>query len=96
METFVVLTKLTAKGRHIVKNNPEEIEISTKAVRHLGGEILTQFALLGPYDFVTILRAENEHVIYRLTSDLGSLGTVDTLTMPAITIDSFINDIKGK
>lgn len=95
METFVVLTKLTAKGKHIVKNNPEEIKISTNAVSRLGGEIITQFALLGPYDFVTILRAKDEHVVYKLTSEIGALGTVETLTMPAITIDSFINDIKG-
>ncbi len=95
METFVVLTKLTAKGKYVVKNNPEEIKMNTKAVNLLGCEIITQYAVLGPYDFVTIIRAENKHVVYRLTSEIGALGTVETHTMSAITIDSFINDIKG-
>lgn len=96
METYVVLTKLTPKGKHIVKNNPEEIKISTNRVSRLGGDIISQFALLGPYDFITILRVENEHAVYKLTSEIGALGTVETHTMPAITIDSFINDLKGK
>ncbi len=95
METFVVLTKLTPKGKHIVQNYPEKIKISENEITRLGGEIVMQFALLGPYDFLTILKAKNEHVVYSITSEISALGTVTSISLPAVAIDSYIDFIKG-
>ena len=96
METFIVLTKLTPKGKYIVQNYPEKIKLSTNEINRLGGEIVSQYALLGPYDFITILKAENEHVIYKITSEISALGTVESISMPGISIDKFTEIIKGK
>ncbi len=96
MKTFIILTTLTDEGRKMIQNNPDKIKLKPESVEHRGGELLYQYALLGPYDFITVLRVEDESAIFRITSEMGAMGTVTTLTLPAITIDAFVNDIAGK
>ena len=96
MKTYIILTTLTEEGKRKVQNNPEKMKLSAESVEHRGGEIVEQYALLGPYDFLTILRVKDEKAIFRITTELGSLGTVKTMTLPAISIDAFIQDIGGK
>lgn len=96
MNTFIILTTLTEEGKKKVQNNPEQTKLSAESVEHRGGEIVEQYALLGPYDFLTIIRVKDEKAIYRIVSEMGAMGTVKTMTLPAISIDAFINDIKGK
>ncbi|MBU1169334.1 MAG: GYD domain-containing protein [Proteobacteria bacterium] len=96
MKTYVILTTLTEEGKKKIQNNPEKTKLSAESVAHRGGEIVEQFALLGPYDFLTIIRVKEEKAIYRIASEMGAMGTVKTMTLPAITIDAFINDIKGE
>ena len=46
--------------------------------------------MLGPYDFVNVLEAQDHHAIARVSAELASRGTVRVLTMAAIPIDDFI------
>jgi uncharacterized protein with GYD domain len=95
MKTYIILTTLTEEGKKRVMSSPEKMKLSAESVEHRGGEIIEQYALLGPYDFLTIIRVKDERAIYRITSEMGALGTVKTVTLPAISIDAFINDIQG-
>ena len=96
MKTFVILTSLTDDGRRMVQNNPDKIKLSPESVERRGGEIVEQYALLGLYDFITILRVKDEQAIFRITSEMGAMGTVKTITLPAITIDAFVHDISSR
>ena len=96
MKTFVILTTLTDEGMKMIQNNPDKIRLSPDSVERRGGEIIEQYALLGSYDFITILRAKDESAIFRITSEMGAMGTVKTITMPAISIEAFIHDVKGE
>lgn len=42
------------------------------------------------------IRVKDEKAIYKITTEMGALGTVNTMTLPAISIDAFINDISCK
>lgn len=94
MPTYVMMTKLTDEGRKTVKKNPERIKEVNKEVESLGVKILHQFALLGDYDFVNILEAPSNEVITKVAVELGSRGTLETVTLPAMSIDDFINMLK--
>ena len=65
MGVYVMLSKLTEKGRKVIKENPERIEEVNTKVERLGVKILSQYALFGPYDFVNILKAESDEVIMK-------------------------------
>jgi uncharacterized protein with GYD domain len=90
MGVYVLLTKLTEKGRKVVKEKPERIEEVNKRVESLGVNILSQYALFGPYDFVNILKADNDEVVMKLVIDLTASGKMEILTLNAVHIDRFI------
>ena len=93
MKTYAMLTNLTDEGRKTLKDHPERTEQVNKAVESWGAKILSQYALFGPYDFLTILEAEDDKTVLKVAMELGSRGTVQTITLPAIPIDDFIKSI---
>ena len=90
MATYVMLTTLTDEGRKTIKENPQRIKEVNKEVEAMGVKILAQYALLGPYDFVNILEAQDNKAITKVAIELGARGTLQTLTMAAMTLDEFI------
>ena len=93
MATYVMLTTLTEQGRKAIKENPQRIKEVNKEVEAMGVKILAQYALLGPYDFINILEAKDNKAITKVAIDLGSRGTLQTLTMAAMTLDEFIGNL---
>ena len=94
MPTYLMLTTLTDEGRKTVKQNPERIKEVNKEVEAMGVKILAQYALLGQYDFVNVLEATNNETIVRVAIELSSRGTLQTITLPALTVDEFIKSVK--
>ena len=95
MALYVMLTTLTDDGRKTIKKNPERIKEVNKEVEEMGAKILAQYAVLGPYDFVNILEAPDNRAVARLSVELGSRGTMQGITMAAISIEEFISTLKG-
>ena len=56
----------------------------------MGVKILSQYAVLGPYDFVNILDAPNSEAVSRVAIELGARGTLQTMTMAAMTVDELV------
>ena len=96
MPMYIMLTTLTEEGRKTVKTNPERIKQVNKEVEGMGVKILSQYAVLGPYDFVNILDAPSNEAVSKVAIELGSRGTLKTMTMPANKIDNFIDYLKQK
>lgn len=95
MKYFMVLSKLTDEGRKTVNVYPDRIRQVNKALEARGTKIVSQFALLGSFDFVTIIQAENDIAVLKSAMEVGSRGTLQTMSLPAIPIDEFIDAIKG-
>ena len=89
MAIYVMLTTLTDEGRKTLKSNPKRIKEVNKEVEAMGVKILAQYALLGPYDFINILEAPNNKIISKVAVELGARGTLQTMTMAAMTVDEF-------
>jgi len=94
MAVFVMLTTLTDEGRKTIKDKPERIREVSKEVEAQGVKIINQFALLGPYDFVNILEAPSAEAVSRVAIALGARGTLQTMTMAAMSLDDFISGLK--
>ena len=95
MATYVMLTTLTDEGRKTIKENPERIKEVNKEVEAMGAKILSQYAVLGPYDFINILESPSNEAVSRVAIELGSRGTLQTMTMAAMTLDGFIESLGG-
>jgi uncharacterized protein with GYD domain len=57
--------------------------------------VVAQYAVLGPYDFVTIMEAPDNATISRVSVELGARGGVVGMTMAAILLDEFIEKLEG-
>ena len=55
-----------------------------------------QYSLLGPYDFLNIVDAPNNDAITRVSIELGSRGTIELMSMPAMEIDEFLKMINTR
>ena len=89
-----MLTKLTVWGRKTIKERPERIKEVNKEVEAMGARIIGQYAVLGPYDFVNVLDAPDDATIARVAVELGSRGTLETMTLSAVTLNEFISNIR--
>jgi uncharacterized protein with GYD domain len=89
MPTYVLLSRLTAEGRKTIKERPNRIAEVNKEVEQLNARVKAQFAVLGPYDFVTILDAPDNETVGKVSVELCSRGTVEIVSMPAMAIESF-------
>ncbi len=94
MPIYLMLTNLTDEGRKTVKEKPERIKEVNKEVEKMGVKILSQYALLGGYDFVNIIEASDNQAIAKVAVELSSRGTLQTTTLPALSVDEFINMLK--
>ena len=90
MAVYIMLTNLTDEGRKTIKSNPQRIKEVNKEVEAMGVKILAQYALLGPYDFLNVLEAADNKAISKVAIELGSRGTLQTMTMAAMSVDEMI------
>ena len=96
MATYIMLTTLTSEGRKTVKANPGRIREVNKEIESLGAKVLAQYAVLGPYDFVSVVEAPDNEAIAKVSVELSSRGTVQIMTLPALPIETFAKKVKGK
>jgi uncharacterized protein with GYD domain len=96
MSIYLMLTTLTDAGRQNLQEDPEILNQFNKEVEYLGVKVKCQYALLGQYDFVSILEAPSNEAIAKLAIRLSAHGTTQTVTMAAITLDNLIATLKEK
>ncbi len=94
MHSYVILSKLTDEGRKTIKHKPERMLEVNKEMEAMGIKVKEQFAVLGPYDFVNIVEAPDNNAIMKMSLELGARGSVQLLTLPAISADDFVKLIK--
>jgi uncharacterized protein with GYD domain len=95
MAIFILLSTLTDEGAKTITTRPERIKEVDDEILRLGITVLGQWAVLGPYDFVSIVEAPDDITIARVSAQLSSRGTVRILTLPAVPIDEFIAGLRG-
>ena len=92
MAKFLMLSTLTPEGRERLHKDPGRLEAVNDEIEQLGCKVIDQYALMGPYDFVTLIEAPDQETVAHLAVDLGARKTVNIMTLPAIPIA----DLKAK
>lgn len=96
MATYIMLSTLTDDGRRTLKERPERLQEVNKEVESMGARVLSQYAVMGGYDFVNIIEAPTNEIMARLAVELGARGSIKITTLPAISVDDFVNMLSGK
>ncbi len=96
MPTYVMLTTLTPEGSQTLHKRPERLQEVNREIEEFGCKVVAQYAVLGQYDFVSIVEAPDNETIAHLSVDLASRGTVKIQTLPASPLPDLIDKLKGK
>ena len=95
MGLYIMLSTLSESGRKVLRERPGWIRKVNADVKRMGARVLAQYAVLGPYDFVTIMEAPDNATISRVSVELGARGGAAAMTMAAIPLDEFIGHLEG-
>ena len=90
-----MLSRLTERGRDRIKHDPDRIMQVNIEIEDQVCRVISQYALLGRYDFATVIEAPDNAHMSRLAIDLGARGTIETETLTAESTDLFIESMKG-
>ena len=93
MPIFILLSTLTEQGVRTLKSNPERLRQVNQDVEELGAKVLHQWATLGEFDFVNVVEAPDTATIARVSVQLGARGSTKIETLPALTIDEFVQTL---
>jgi uncharacterized protein with GYD domain len=91
---YVMLSTLSESGRKVLRERPGWIHKANADVARMGARVVAQYAVLGPYDFVTIIEAPDNATISRVSVELGARGGVAGMTMAAIPLDEFVGGLE--
>lgn len=94
MPRFVMLSTLGPNGSATLQEQPDRVKAVNLEVEAMGVRVLDQYALLGPYDFLTILDAPDELTMAKLATNLGARGTMKCVTLTAIPVDEFVERMR--
>ena len=93
---FLMLSNLGPDGAARLRDHPERLLEVNNEVEAMGVKVISQWALLGQYDFCTILEAPDEKVMAKVAVMLGARGTLKTVTLSAVPVEEFLKSVKDK
>ena len=94
MSIYIIISNLTDEGAKTLKKNPGRVKEVNAELKDLGLNVLDQYAVLGNFDFLNIVEADDETMITKAVVEIASRGSIKTATYKAIHIDEFIESLK--
>ena len=95
MPKYLMLSTLSDQGLQTLRANPDRLREVNKDVEELGAKVIHQWFVLGPYDFVNIVEAENAAVVAEVSIALGARGSVQTQSYEMLEVDDLIKLLGG-
>lgn len=96
MPTYLMLSTLGPDGAATLAEHPERLKEVNAEVGGMGVTVHSQYALLGPYDFCSIVEAPDELTVAKVALQLAARGTLKTLTITAIPVDELIEKLRSE
>ena len=94
MARYIIISTLTDEGAKTLKKNPGRVKEVNAELKDMGLNVLDQYAVLGNFDFLSIVEANDETTITRAVVELLSRGSIKTATYRAMPINEFIESLK--
>lgn len=90
MPRYVLLTRLNAEGFETIARHPERIAGAHRGFEAFDAKIVDEYALIGPYDFLTVVEAPHNLAVFRAAFEQEARGRAHTDVLPAIDLDLFV------
>jgi len=88
--TYAGLITLTPEGREALDKAPEYLEKFKHLIEEEGGVLEDTFALMGPWDFLALVKYPDNAAAFRALAKIGRLEVIKTETFPIEKVDVFV------
>ena len=89
MATYILLLTLTPEGRQQMLDDGESLMRAEAAISVPGIQLMGLYGVLGEYDFVSLVEADDNEAVARFSLELGVRAGAHITTMPAVPIARF-------
>lgn len=90
MFTYIGLIKVTPEGREQFDKAPEYLEKIAEIIKFEGGTLERTLAVMGPWDFLAIVKYPDNETAFRVLAKIAKLEVVETETFPAEDVAVFM------
>ena len=84
MAIYFLLGKLSDRGQEQIRQNPDHLIEAAEKMRDHKAQMLGQYAVLGHYDLIIMVQAEENQDVARLSAELGSEAGVHFETLAGL------------
>ena len=95
MPLYAMLSTLTDEGRKSLRNNPSRLVEVNKEIEGMGAKLVSQYAAIGAWDFITIVEAPDNLTVADISVQLGARGTIQIQTVPLLEVNRFIDKLQA-
>ena len=86
MAIYFLLGRLSSEGQRMLNSNPDLVSDTAASLEVEGAKILGQYAVLGHYDFITMVLAEENEAVARLSAEFGASTGLHFETLSAVAV----------
>lgn len=90
MKKFILLATLSPQGLQTLRLTPERLLEVNREIEDLGGRVLDQWAVLGYYDFMSVIEAPDEMVAAKMVGELSARGSASFETLTVMDPDEIL------
>lgn len=94
MARYIIISTLTDEGARTLKKNPERVREVNSELKEMGINVLEQYIVLGNFDFLNLVEANDDTAITKGVVELLSRGSIRTATYRVIPVNDFIESLK--
>jgi uncharacterized protein with GYD domain len=91
--TYAGLITLTPEGHEALDKAPEYLEKFNQLIEEEGGSLQDTFALMGPWDFLAIVKYPDNAAAFRALAKIGKLEVIKTETFPIEKVEVFVKSL---
>ena len=86
MAIYFLLGRLSSEGQRLLHSNPDLVSDTAATLEVEGAKILGQYAVLGHYDFITMVLADENEAVARLSAEFGARTGLHFKTLSAVAV----------
>ncbi len=95
MGTYLLLSTLSPQGLQTLQVTPERVFEVNRELEASGVKVLQQWALLGPYDMLSVVTAPDDRTIAAVSADMAARGSAQVETLTVMPVDDFLAALTG-
>ena len=92
MALYFLLATLNETGQKLLLHNSDQMIDTIRDYHCEGAQILSQYAVLGKYDYIIMVEADDNEAVGCLALEIGVKGGLHTETLPAMAIGVLIEN----